>query len=262
MPHPRSGAASVRRILPLVLALWACTPTFDLTPDRADKTEGTATFTLLEQALIALNGHEMSTTMTGSLDLSIAPGAFADDTIALTATHRGLQMKRQAMGDTLTLSTSGDIPQTLQAAFAHENAPRIATVSTDRSLQIERESPLGSDIDVLMDPVIWAPAGRIPVGHTWGRPVGEPTEDGVQWYRSYTLTSVKDGVAMIRYAHRQDDPITGDEGPENRRIRGAQQVDLHTGLPYNLRVRSFARGAVGEDTWATFSWPGLETIEP
>jgi hypothetical protein len=173
-------------------------------------------------------------------------------------------MERQALGETHTLSASGDIPDTLQAAFAHEGAPRLTTVSVDGSITLtaEHDTPLGSDVDVLMDPVIWAPAGRIEVGHTWGRPAGEPTEDGIQWYRSYTLTSVEDGVAMIRFVHRQNDPISGDEGPENRQIRGTQQVDVHTGLPYNLRMRSLARGAVGEDTWATFSWPGLETIEP
>ncbi|MFT6816637.1 MAG: hypothetical protein ACJATT_000436 [Myxococcota bacterium] len=252
----------MRRVLPLLLVLTACTPTFDLTPERAGGATGTATFTLLSQALIAMDGHEMSTTMTGSLDLSIAPGAFGDDAIAITATHRGLEMTRQALGQTHLLTTAGEIPDTLQAAFAHEDTPRITTIAVDRSMVIERNTTLGSDADVLMDTILWAPTDRIEVGHVWGRPVGAPAEDGVQWYRSYTLTSVRDGIATLRFVHRQNDPIAGSEGPEHRQINGLQKVDIATGLPYNMRMRSLARGAVGEDTWTTFTWPGLQTIEP
>ena len=255
----------LRTLLITCLAATACTPAipaYDLTPTLQTGTEGSATFHLNREALVILGNDRMRTRMEGTLNVVITTGgALGSDSVVLSATHTDLTMQREAEGERVTLTTAGGIPDTLTTAFAHEGVARIVTFAPDHSVTDNPQPAVNSDIDLLLDPLRWAPADPVRVGAQWSRPL-EPRDNGAQWYRTYTLAAVSDGIARITFIHVQDDPLTGDPGDVSRQTRGEQEVDLATGLPYNLRIRDLSHGMIGEDTTVTFHWPDLAVIEP
>jgi len=249
------------RALMLLGLVSGCAEKVDLTPTWPEGTTGEAVYRLNKEARVVLGTDRMRTVRYGSIRLQVTEaGDIGGDPLTLQSTHHDLLMDRTAQGSTLFLTTADEIPSRLVPDFDYEGVTRTATLQPDGTVSHETERRVDTDPEMLFQPLLTAPDGRVAIGSTWW--TERETDEEETRYRTFKLDSVTDGVAHIRMLEALGHPTNGDLGPEATRVRGDTYVDIATGLPLRVHVRDKSSSVLGLDHQVDFTWEGVSTSPP